>query len=437
LLLIALIVCLAGLAGVYVRLRREFPRGTTLITLLLLAGATPLVWYTVFEPSPLDIAAFAGAAWLGVAAAAWRTRGRPGRLWTVGVWVALAAVPLAVIWWTTLKGGSFHPLRSSWLDVLFSSWHGFLSWTPVVYVATVGTFMYLRRDRAWSLMALAVLFASAWAVGASESWLREPAFGARPLIAVLVVLAPGLAYLIETARARPVLALVPLVAAALVWNYLLMVQYTIGLLPKDEPVSFARLVRQQADLQARTSPLYPFAFPANVWFAWREGVPVDRYDLLALEPRPSSPDILFDRSSDRFLLEGWDAPTAEGDERGWWMGGARASVAVPMTLPSAPAMRVTIRARSRFEEPVVEADLALLVNGHEVGQFSPAASQPTDVHFTVPTTMLRDGFNRISLVSRGMHRVDASDPRPPGPLAARPGRSAWPVAVYRIAFSPM
>ena len=29
---------------------------------------------------------------------------------------------------------------------------------------------------------------------------------------------------------------------------------------------------------------YPFSFPANVWFAWREGLPVDRYDLLAGEP---------------------------------------------------------------------------------------------------------------------------------------------------------
>jgi hypothetical protein len=323
------------------------------------------------------------------------------------------------------------------MEVLFSSWHGFLAWTPVVYIATVGTVMYLRRDRVWSVVALVVLFASAWALGAGESWPREPAFGARPLIPVLVVLAPGLAYLIEAVRARPLLALAPLVAVALLWNYLLMVQYTIGLVPKDEPVSFARLVRQQADLQARTSPLYPFAFPANVWFAWREGVPIDRYDLLALEPRVPAPDLVFDRRADRFLLEGWEGPTAEGEERGWWIGAARASVAVPLTLPSARAMRMTIRARSRFEEPVVEADLALLVNGQEVAQFSPSASQPTDVQLLVPLTMLREGFNRISFVSRGMHRVDPTDQRPPGPLAARPGRSAWPVAVYRIALSPM
>jgi hypothetical protein len=434
LLLTALIACLAGIAGVYVRLRREFPRGTTLTTLFLLACATPLAWYTVFEPSPLDLTAFAVMAWLGVAA---HVGARTPRLLRLGACVGLFALPLAIVWWTAVAGGRFQPLQSRWLDVLFSSWHGFLSWTPVVYVAALGTLIYVRRDRTWSLVALAVLLATAWVLGASESWLREPAFGARRLISILVVLAPGLAYLIESVRARPLLAIAPLVIAPIVWNHLLMVQYTVGWLPKDEPVSFARLVRQQADLQARTSPLYPFAFPANVWFAWREGLPIDRYDVLALEPHASSVDLVFDRNADGFLLEGWAGPTAAGEEAGWWIGGRQATIAVPIALSPERAVRVTVRARSRFEEPTVEADLALQVNGHEVGRFAPSATTPTDARFTVPAPLVRDGFNKITLVSRGTHRVDASDTRPPGPLARRAGQPAWPVAVYRIALTPM
>lgn len=433
-LLIALIACLAGIAGVYVRLRREFPRGATLTTLLLLAGATPLFWYTLVEPSPLDLAAFGVMAWLGVVAHAGAPTPRALR---PGAWFGLCALPLGVVWWTAVLGTAVQPLHSRWLDVLFSSWHGFLSWTPVVYAAAVGTLLYLRRDRTWSLVALAVLLATAWALGASESWLREPAFGARPLLSVLVLLAPGLAYLIEGARARPVLAIAPLVIGAIVWNYFLMVQYTVGLLPKDEPVSFARLVRQQADVQVRSSLPYPFAFPANVWFAWREGVPVDRYDVLALEPRPTSIDLALDFRAERFLLEGWNGPTAEGEEPGWWIGGQRATIAVPMTRAADRAVRVAIRARSRFEEPTVEADLALLVNGHEVGQFVPSATTPTEARFTVPATFLRDGLNKVSFVSRGIHRLDASDTRPPGPLARRVGQPAWPVAVYRISITPM
>jgi hypothetical protein len=320
--------------------------------------------------------------------------------------------------------------------VLFSSRYGFLSWTPVLYLAAVGLLFYARQNPMWSVAALGVLFISAWALGSSDAWPAVAGFGGRPLLSVLSVLAPGLAYLLELMRRRPVLAIAPLVAAPIVWNHLLMVQYTVGLLPKDEPVSFARLVRQQADVHARAFPLYPFAFPANVWFAWREGLPLDRYDVLALEPRAQSVDLVLDRSAERFLLEGWDGPTAEGEGAGWWIGEREATVAVPLTLPRSPVMRVSVTARSRLEEPVMEADLSVLINGREVGQFSPAADRPSESQFTVPGSMFREGFNKVTLASRGAHRVDSSDVRPPGPLARRAGRPAWPVAIYRVAISP-
>jgi hypothetical protein len=103
-------------------------------------------------------------------------------------------------------------------------------------------------------------------------------------------------------------------------------------------------------------------------------------------------------------------------------------------------VRVGVSARSRFEEPVLQADLALLVNGHEVGQFSPSATLASEAEFTIEPRALgvfRDGFNRLSFVSRGTHKVDPSDSRQPGPLARRPGRPAWPVAVYRLTIAPM
>ena len=76
----------------------------------------------------------------------------------------------------------------------------------------------------------------------------------------LAVVAPGLATVIEFARARPLVAALPLIAGAVLWNYWLMVQYTVGLLPKDEPVSFAAMVRQQADVHTRSPYVYPFAY---------------------------------------------------------------------------------------------------------------------------------------------------------------------------------
>ncbi len=200
------------------------------------------------------------------------------------------------------QGGYFNPWHSRWIDTLFSSWHGFLSWTPVAYVALVGTVAYVRRSWRWGASALVILFLTAWVNGATLDWAGGWSFGGRRFSSALVMLAPGLALVIEFVLRRPLVALAPLVAAALWWNHLLMVQYTAGMLPKDEPVSFGRIVRQQAELQTRSPYWYPFAFPANVWFAWREGVPVDKYDVLSPETPRATFALVFDRTAEKYLL---------------------------------------------------------------------------------------------------------------------------------------
>ncbi len=332
-----------GLWALLWHLRQRFAPAVAGTAVVLLLGATPLFWYMVYEPSMTHAASFGFAALFAVASAHWVPAGAtrrqslilgtliglafaarsqevlfallPGLLvlsgptprpepWSGRVtralrlagWALLGAAP-----WLLLQalhsyvlftrydyqlfgqGGYFNPWQSRWLDTLFSSWHGLFSWTPIVYVAALGTVAYLRREWRWAAAGLVVLVLTAWINGATQDWAGGWSFGGRRFTTVLVLLAPGLALVIEGAVRRPLLALAPLVVAALWWNHLLMVQYTAGLLPKDEPVSFGRLVRQQADLHTRAPYAYPFAFPANVWFAWREGVPVDKYDLLSPE----------------------------------------------------------------------------------------------------------------------------------------------------------
>ena len=441
-LVLALLACVAGIAAIYVRLRPEFSRPIILVTVALLTGATSLAWYTLFEPSPLYVSGFALVAWLGVDPSA-RQASRPA-VFRAGAWAGIALVPLLVLEVTAASAAARDPApgsASTWADVLFSSRHGFFSWTPVVYVAMVGTVAYYRRDRVWAIASPLIVLAIAWRIAADERLAAAPAFGARGLLTVLALLAPGLALILDAVKRRPALALAPLVVGALVWNYLLMVQYTVGGLPKDEPVSFGRLVRGQADAFARATSFYPFAFPANVWFAWREQLPADRYDLLALEPRVPSLDLTMDRRADRFLLEGWDAPGVEDTGPVWWTGGRRATIAVPLALPADRAVEIVVTARSRFEEPVVEADVLLQLNGRDVAQFAPAADAPSEFRVSVPApaarVLFREGFNRVSFVSRGIHRVDPTDTRPPGPFAARRGSAAWPVAIYRIRIAPV
>jgi hypothetical protein len=332
------------------------------------------------------------------------------------------------------QGGYFNPWQSRWIDTLFSSWHGLFSWTPVVYVAALGTIAYVRREWRWAVSGLAVLLLTAWVNGATQDWAGGWSFGGRRFSSVLVLLAPGLALVLEWLVRRPIVALTSLVACALWWNHLLMVQYATGMIPKDEPVSFGRLVRQQGDVATRGPYAYPFAFPANVWFAWRTGLPVDKFDLLSHEVAGPTFETTFDRTVEKYLLDGWEAPT--GDEWGsaWWIRATPATMAVPVDL-GAGRVHVTLTTRTRLDEPVVQAALALDLNGVQVGQFVAGVPAPSTSTVVVPAEMVarvaRRGFNVLAFRSLGVSRVDPSDTRPPGPLARRHD-AAWPVAFYNL-----
>jgi hypothetical protein len=489
-----------GLIALLFHLRREFSRQVAFIAVLLLFAATPLYWYMVYEPSMTHAASFGFVALFVVAAARWiptsATDARrpaldsrhalilgtllglaflarsqeslfalyPGilalsavgvaraervrRAMRLALWAFLGALPWLLlqlghsyILFTRYEydllgqGGYFNPQQSRWIDTLFSSWHGFLSWTPVAYLAVIGTIAYVRREWRWALSALLILFIMAWVNGATQDWAGGWSFGGRRFSSVLAMLAPGLAVVIGFVLRRPLVALAPLVVGALWWNHLLMVQYTAGMLPKDEPVSFGRIVRQQAELHTRSPYWYPFAFPANAWFAWREGVPVDKYDVLAPETPRASFSLTFDRGAEKFLLGRWEAPGGDDWGQAWWIGDSPAVVLVPLAPEDGP-VTLTLRSRTRFEEPVMQASMALDVNGEEVGRFLPGVPDASTTTITIPADtarrLFRRGFNRVAFRSLGVTPVDPADPRPPGPLARRQGRHVWPVAIYSL-----
>jgi len=363
----------------------------------------------------IEVGVFAGVSLLVLVAQSYLRTPRA----RIAAWMAIISVPLL----TTLVGGR---ATGGLLHTLFSSSAGWLSLTPVVYVALLGELACVRRHRVEGIAALAAVVI--WAAAGA------------PMSGTIAVLGAGLASVVAWLRARPLAAIAPLVLLALAWNYWLMVQYTVGLLPKDEPISFAAMVRQQADVHTRAPYVYPFSFPANLWFAWREGVPADRYDILANEPRPTSMDLRMDEQADRFLLDGWDAPGTETRGPVRWIGQQRATLAVPLALP-ATDVQVGVTARARLEEPAVSADMAIEINGHEVGRFVAPATAPADALFTVSAAnvgrVFRTGYNRVTIVSYGVHRVDPADQRPPGPLGRRTGSRVWPVAIYRVTIAPV
>jgi hypothetical protein len=169
------------------------------------------------------------------------------------------------------------------LQTLFSSRHGLLSWTPVLWAGFLGFVPLLRRRPALAAPLVVPLLAMTWVNACSGDWWAGGSFSNRRFDGLLPALACGLAAAIDTLqswlrrqpRAAAALAVAPLVA----WNGTLAVQAARGELPASDTVGFPSLAGGSARVVAEAVGSPP-TWPASWWFAWRHGRPPAQYDLL-------------------------------------------------------------------------------------------------------------------------------------------------------------
>jgi hypothetical protein len=465
----------AGLLVVHGMLRREFDRAPALSASLLLLGATSLFWYLVYEPGMTHAVSFGFVAFFVAAASRVDPlTASPRQLALVGTLLGLAFItrpqeavfvllpafivlalkvaplerlkvaaryaawgfagfaPLLVLQVLhyylyrhfsreaiVLVGGDqafLTPLNSRWSETLFSSWHGFFSWTPVAYIAFIATLAYGKRRWPWAAATALIVFVMAWINGATPDIGGGWSFGGRRFVSCLVLLAPGLALVSEALIRRPMIAVSAIALLLIGWNALLVAQFRSGMLPGNPPITFERITRQQAEIYTRPPYFYPFAFPANAIFAWRTGLPVDAYDLLGPERLQPRIDLELHGSARRFLLDGWGAPTGDDAGSAWWTASSSATLLLPLQLPAGREVRIEAQARTRLAEPEVRVPVTVVVNGHVVGTFTPETTAPSFGTFmTSPGVWIR-GFNRVTFQT----------PEP-----------AWPVAIYRVRVTPI
>jgi hypothetical protein len=447
-----------GLGALHLRLRDEFAPGVAFAASALLFAATPLVWYMVYEPAMTHAVSFGFVAMFVVAAERWtRVDVRRAHAVTLGVLLGCAVMTrpqeaifalfpaillltaratvrerwraatrlagwglIGIAPFLTLqalhsmilfgredfalggRGGYLDFVDSRWADTLWSSWHGFFSWTPVAYLAFVAMFVYLRRNRGWALAAIALVLLMAWINGSTSDWSGGWSFGGRRFISVLAVLAPGIALIVHGLTNRPVAALSVIAAAAIAWNLLLVVQSRRGHLSRGEPVSFAHIIRQQAALATAPPFVYPFAFPANALFALRTGLPMAQYDLLGAEPLRPGIDLQLNADAARFMTTGWGSRVKDPFGELYWIDGAGAELLLPLHPPADREITVAWSARTRRLDPPEPATFALVINGRETFRFTPDTEQASFYSFTVPpgAAIWVRGFNRVAFERR-------------------------------------
>jgi hypothetical protein len=145
-------------------------------------------------------------------------------------------VPQMIVW-TVLYGSPLLVPQGSgfmrWTDpqlaaVLFSSFRGLFTWTPVLLVAVLGLGS-LGRERRHLAIVLVVIVVLSWYVNASVAdWWAGEAFGARRFVSCFPIFVVGCGAIVERWRDRP-MALVAGVVLIVLLNGLLLFQYQLFL----------------------------------------------------------------------------------------------------------------------------------------------------------------------------------------------------------------
>jgi hypothetical protein len=440
---------LIGLLLVHGLLETRFTAPVPFWTTLLLGYATFLFWYMAYEPVMSHAASFFLAAlvlrlwWdrgaelqlgraallgllIGLAAdVRWQNalllslpaatlaleRQRPARM--AGNAVALiggfglAVIPQLLVFkaiygvyvlaYPVQGRGFLHLDRPALLETLFSSRHGLLYWTPVLWAGFLGLLGLFAKDRRTALSLAVPILVMTYINASSGDWWAGGSFSNRRFDSVLPFLAVGLAASLAVVRRLAARRPGALLAAAgmglALWNGLFMEQYRRGVIPRDDTVSFPRVAENSADLLA-TAVGSPLAWPANWIFTLRHRLPADRYDLMVgkyLFFMQNNMDGLVDVGADpaqdqAVLADGWGVrvPCAEAVCRAV-EGRARllAGLAAPEMLD------VTARASG-------SGQLRVFVNGTGVGE-GPLAEGLGDVTARVPAARWRSGLNDVVL----------------------------------------
>lgn len=288
----------------------------------------------------------------------------------------------------------WHPY---FLETFFSSRHGLLYWTPILWGGFLGFIPLWRKHASLAVSLLLPLVTMSYVNVCSGDWWAGGSFSNRRFDSVLPLLAVGLAASLaviqrQVAR-RPGLAVVVGGAALTLWNFLFMQQYGTNRIPRDDTVSFAQVTENNADILSDWVGT-PLAWPANWIYAWRHDLPPQKYDLMVgqyLFYRQNNLGGVIDLGDDRvdpgLLGEGWARRRPCGVGRVCRGLDGRARVFAPLDVP----LDLTLRIHASGQ-----GTLSVALNGHALGAL-PLAEDLAEYRLRAPAALWRRELNEIAL----------------------------------------
>lgn len=444
--LVATMTVFSGFFGVLwtYRLARAYtePRAALVAALLVWLGTFHL-WYMVYEPSMSHAPAMASVAGLLLFAhrgvQGWKSFALAGAIGGVVVlmrwqnavylplvlfvswiqhgrpkWKEVAAFVVATffvfmpqaLYWNMLYGSFFLLPQGSgyvqWLSpkfeaVLFSSRHGLLSWSPIVFFGLIGILGVVKRAPSLAFGLILSGFLSVYVNASVQDWWGGASFGSRRFDGLLPTVVLGLSVVLEwlvvKVRRHPWLSVTGVFLPLVLWNWLLMGVYFGGAIPPDGPHSWRTAASDGIELLYRRLG-YPFSWPAAIVRSLESNTALTSYDLRSSEVRFNNIDIRMGDTDGLFLGRGWSLPQ-RGREQTWRVassGNAELIVSLREKVP----YRVEAVLISR--EPVF-----LQLNGHNVGVLVDDSVAPSTL--CLPASSIREGVNNLVLTSSGKFSI--------------------------------
>jgi hypothetical protein len=418
--------------------------------------ATPLVWYSVFEPGMSHATASAAAAafvwlwlrvrddparrrpWLLLALAGgallsiqrydayfllapaltgagllWRTpwpavlRHRRALLTTAGVALLALGVTLVPLIYANLGSRHASLLGESNLlaftfqnwahprvgELLFSSRNGLFSWTPVAYLGVLGLALLARRDRGLAASLLLTLAFGVYLLAASYSWSAAWSFGSRRLTEAFALFVLGLCAVATFLLARPAVLGFLALGGLAAWNLLLAGQVRRREIPRDETFAFSEAAARAARRAYEQIGHLPAA-PAPWIFAWTYGVNPDRFDLVfGREPTPRVTIAMGTPADEPFLGRGWSyAETGPEGTSFRWSEGGESTVLMSLAEPR--DYRLRFRGEPSQNPAGLPQTVAVKVNGRAIRSWTLAVGLQTQT-MEIGAAAWKRGLNEV------------------------------------------
>ena len=247
---------------------REFRSRSQWLILALIAGLAVNVYY----PNLLVLVALIPEA-LAAYYAAWkRNSDAPGFAQLLTNHFLFCAVALTALLPTFLTkyaiyGGPFDsgyiPIThwswsSPWfVALLFSANHGLFSWTPILFFAVAGIFLFVRSHRRVGISVCCVLIAFYYFMASYPDWPGISSYGNRFFISLTVFFVLGLASFLEWLgaffrdRVAAFRTLAGMVCVFILWNLGLIFQWGAHLIPARGAVSWRQVAHNQFQVVPR------------------------------------------------------------------------------------------------------------------------------------------------------------------------------------------